>query len=108
MCLWNTEFRISGLKVPVLSLGTNIWRHYEFFKRWCETGVDEASRLIDICLEMGLIFRYCKCRFTGCFRDVLGAALKGRRHQSLITTKATFSTGEGPNDKGYVAIPPDP
>lgn len=93
---------ISGLKVPVLSLGTATFGGTtEFFKRWGEAGVDEASRLIDICLEHGVnFFDTANVYSLGASEEVLGAALKGRRHQSLIATKATFSTGEGPNDRG--------
>ena len=52
------EFRIlgrSGLKVPVLSLGTGTFGgNNQFFKAWGTTGVEEATRLVDICLDAGL------------------------------------------------------
>jgi aryl-alcohol dehydrogenase-like predicted oxidoreductase len=32
--------------------------------------------------------------------EVLGAAIRGRRDQVLISTKATFRSGSGPNDVG--------
>ena len=45
----------SGLKVPVLSLGTGTFGGGgEFFKAWGTTDVAEATRLVDICLEAGL------------------------------------------------------
>ena len=36
----------------------------------------------------------------GMAEEVLGAAIKGRRDQVLISTKATFRSGPGPNDVG--------
>lgn len=47
----------SGLKVPVLSLGTATFGGTnEFFQRWGQTDVAGASRLIDICMERGVNF----------------------------------------------------
>jgi len=92
----------SGLKVPVLSLGTGTFGGTnEFFKRWGETDVKEAARLIDICLERGVnFFDTANVYSQGGAESVLGAAIKGRRDQVLISTKAGFSMGEGANDKG--------
>ena len=40
----------SGLRVPVLSLGTGTFGGTtEFFKRWGQTDIKEATRLVDIC-----------------------------------------------------------
>ena len=36
----------------------------------------------------------------GAAEEILGAALKGKREQALISTKATFAMGDGPNEKG--------
>jgi aryl-alcohol dehydrogenase-like predicted oxidoreductase len=36
----------------------------------------------------------------GAAEEILGEAIKGRRNQVLISTKATFRLGEGPNDVG--------
>src|SRR5262249_33749206 len=36
----------------------------------------------------------------GLAEETLGAAIKGRRNRVLISTKATFRSGEGPNDVG--------
>ena len=42
----------SGLKVPVLSFGTGTFGGQgPLFSAWGRSGVDEARRLIDICLE---------------------------------------------------------
>ncbi len=92
----------SGLKVPVLSLGTGTFGGQgDMFKKWGTTDVKEASRLIDVSLEHGLnFFDTADVYSAGASEEILGAALKGRREKSLISTKATFSMGEGPNDKG--------
>jgi aryl-alcohol dehydrogenase-like predicted oxidoreductase len=99
------EYRLlgkSGLRVPVLSLGTATFGGTtEFFKRWGQTDVREASRLIDVSLEHGLnFFDTANVYSQGASEEILGAALKGRRHQAIISTKATFSMGDGPNDAG--------
>ena len=45
----------SGFKVPVFSFGTGTFGGKgEIFRAWGETGVPEATRLVDICLEAGL------------------------------------------------------
>jgi aryl-alcohol dehydrogenase-like predicted oxidoreductase len=92
----------SGLKVPVLSLGTGTFGGGgELFKAWGETDVAEATRLIDICLEAGVnMFDSADVYSQGMAEEILGAAIKGRRDQVLISTKGTFRMGMGPNDLG--------
>ncbi|MDF3980429.1 aldo/keto reductase [Luteibacter sp. PPL201] len=92
----------SGLKVPVLSLGTGTFGGAgEFFERWGSTQVDEARRIVDLCLDHGLYFFDTADIYSGGgSEEVLGEALKGRRDKVLIASKATFPTGSGPNDMG--------
>ncbi len=92
----------SGLKVPALTLGTATFAgRGEFFGAWGATDVAEAKRMVDICLEAGVtMFDSADGYSSGGAEEVLGAALKGRRDQVLISTKATFPTGEGPNEVG--------
>lgn len=93
----------SGLKVPVLTLGTGTFNsgNNEFFRAWGATGVEEATHLVDICLEAGLtMFDSADVYSAGSAEEVLGGAIKGRRDKVLISTKATFPCGEGPNDYG--------
>ncbi|MEO8935495.1 MAG: aldo/keto reductase [Burkholderiaceae bacterium] len=92
----------SGLQVPVLSLGTGTFGgSNEFFQRWGNTQDEEATRLVDICLEHGLtLFDTADIYSNGDSERVLGAALKGKRDRALISTKATFANGPGPNDVG--------
>ena len=92
----------SGFKVSVLSLGTGTFGGVgEFFKPWGSTGVAEATRLLDICLEAGLtMFDSADIYSGGMAEEILGKAIKGRRDQVLISTKGTFRMGPGPNDVG--------
>lgn len=92
----------SGLKVPVFSFGTATFnRDHAFFNNWGKTDVDEATRLIDICLDAGVnFFDTADVYSAGASEEILGAALKGKRDRALISSKATFPTGNGPNDVG--------
>ena len=92
----------SGLKVPVLSLGTGTFGGQgAMFSKWGATDVAEARRLIDVCLDAGLnFFDTADIYSAGASEEILGQALEGRRSEVLISTKATFSMGGGPNDKG--------
>jgi aryl-alcohol dehydrogenase-like predicted oxidoreductase len=99
------EFRTlgrSGLKVPVLSFGTGTFGGgNEFFRAWGATDVAEATRLVDICMEAGVnLFDTADIYSDGLSETVLGKALGGRRADVLISTKATFRMGLGPNDLG--------
>ncbi len=99
------EFRqlgYSGLKVPAISFGTGTFGGAgEFFKAWGSSDVAEATRLVDICLEAGVnLFDTADIYSQGVSEEILGKAVEGRRNQVLISTKATFPMGEGPNDKG--------
>jgi aryl-alcohol dehydrogenase-like predicted oxidoreductase len=92
----------SGLRIPVLSFGTATFGGgNEFFKAWGSTQVEEARHLIDICLEAGVNFFDTANGYSqGMAEEILGKALEGRRQEVLISTKATFPTGDGPNDYG--------
>jgi len=99
------EYRLlggSGFKVPVLTLGTGTFGGTnELFKAFGSTDIPEATRLVDICLEAGLtMFDSADVYSGGESERVLGGAIKGRRDKVLISTKATFQAGEGPNDVG--------
>ena len=92
----------SGLKVSALSFGAGTFGgSNEFFRAWGSSGVDEATRLVDICLEAGInLFDTADVYSGGLSEEVLGKAVAGRRQRVLISTKATFRTGQGPNDLG--------
>ncbi|CAN5404957.1 aldo/keto reductase [soil metagenome] len=92
----------SGLKVPALSLGTATFGGAgDFFKKWGAVEGKEATRMVDICLDAGLnFFDTADVYSGGIAEEVLGQAIKGRRDKVLISTKATFRLGDGPNDVG--------
>lgn len=92
----------SGLRVPVLSFGTGTFGGTgPLFGAWGNTDVDEARRLLDICLEAGInLFDTADVYSAGASEEVLGAALKGRRDAALISTKTSLPMGDGPNDAG--------
>jgi aryl-alcohol dehydrogenase-like predicted oxidoreductase len=92
----------SGLKVPVLTLGTGTFGgSTDFFKPWGAVGVPEATRLVDVCLDAGLtMFDTADVYSDGQAEEILGKAIAGRRDRVLISTKATFRSGDGPNDVG--------
>jgi aryl-alcohol dehydrogenase-like predicted oxidoreductase len=92
----------SGLQVPVFSFGTATFGGTnEFFAKWGATQVDEAKRIIDICLDAGLnMFDTADVYSQGASEEILGKALKGKRDQVLISTKATFGMSDKPNDIG--------
>ena len=93
----------SGFYVPVLSFGTATFGGKgEFFQAWGATDTVEARRLVDICLEAGInMFDSADIYSAGRSEEVLGGAIKGRPRDGLIlSTKATFRSGPGPNEVG--------
>src|ERR1700676_4780678 len=92
----------SGLQVPVLSFGAGTFGGAtEFFKDWGSSDVTEATRLVDICLEAGVnLFDTADVYTRGASEEILGKALAGKRNRVLISTKAPFPMGDGPNDLG--------
>ncbi|SFK98265.1 aldo/keto reductase [Streptomyces pini] len=92
----------SGLKVPALSFGAGTFGgRGPLFGAWGDTGVQEARRLVDICLDAGVtMFDTADVYSDGMSEEVLGEAVRGRRDQVIISTKAGLPTGDGPNDAG--------
>ncbi|WP_048644822.1 aldo/keto reductase [Nitratireductor soli] len=92
----------SGLKVPALSFGTGTFGGSgPLFGAWGTTDAQEARRLLDICLDAGInLFDTADVYSGGASEQVLGAAIKGRRDDVLISTKTTLPTGDGPYDAG--------
>src|SRR3712207_5308027 len=92
----------SGLRIPVLTLGTATFGGgSEFLRKWGATDVQEATSLVDIALEAGCtMFDTADGYSAGLSEEILGKAIKGRRDQVLIATKTGMPMGDGPNDKG--------
>jgi aryl-alcohol dehydrogenase-like predicted oxidoreductase len=92
----------SGLAVSALSLGTATFGGgSDFYRAWGETGVAEATRLVDVALDAGVtMFDTADSYSSGLAEEILGKAIAGRRETMLISTKASFRTGPGPDDIG--------
>lgn len=98
----NRQLGGSGLNVPALCFGTATFGGgNEFFRAWGSSDVAEASRLVAICLEAGVnLFDTADVYSSGLSEEILGRTIAGRRDKVLISTKATFPMGDGPNDLG--------
>ena len=93
----------SGLKVPELCFGAGTFgAGDEFFRAWGETSDDEARRMVDICMDAGLnFFDTADVYSGGKSEEMLGRAIGHlKREDVLLSTKATFRLGAGPNDVG--------
>jgi len=93
----------SGLKVPELCFGAGTFgTSGEFFEAWGKTSEDEAKRIIDICMDAGLnFFDTADVYSKGGSETALGKAISNhKRKDVLLSTKATFRFGDGPNDVG--------
>lgn len=92
----------SGLYVPVLSFGTATFGGGSaFFKAWGSTQVDEATRMVNVCMDAGVnLFDTANVYSKGMAEEILGKAITGQRDKLLLSTKAAFSMGDGANDYG--------
>ena len=92
----------SGLLVSELAFGAGTFGGAgPLFSAWGRTGVEEARRLVDLCLESGVnLFDTADVYSDGASEEVLGAAIAGRRDDLLLSTKMSLPMGSGPNDAG--------
>ena len=92
----------SGLRVPVLSFGTATFGGgNEFFKAWGSTQVEEATRMVHLCMDAGVhLFDTANGYSNGVSETILGKAITGIRDKVLISTKATFPMSDEINDFG--------
>ncbi len=92
----------SGLRVPAFSLGTGTFGGKgELFKAWGASDTKEATRMVDMALEAGInLLDTADIYSGGLSEEIVGEVIAGRRDRFLISTKATFRMGEGPNDVG--------
>src|SRR5690606_18992427 len=85
----------SGFKVPALGFGTGTFGGKgPLFSAWGKTGVQEARRLIDICLDAGVtLFDTADVYSDGQSEEILGAALEGKRNNAIVSTKIGLRSG---------------
>ena len=84
----------SGLKVSEIGLGAN-----NFGRR---VDVEGTAAVVDRALDVGINLIDTANTYGGGRRseEYIGLAMKGKREEALIATKAAMSMGDGPNDKG--------
>jgi aryl-alcohol dehydrogenase-like predicted oxidoreductase len=93
----------SGLKVSALSFGAGTFGGTtDFFKAWGQTNVEEAKKIVNVCLDAGVnLFDTADIYSNGASEEILGKAIEGKRNSLLISTKATFRFNkEDPNAVG--------
>lgn len=92
----------SGLYIPVLSFGTATFGGGSaFFKAWGSTRADEATRMVNVCMDAGVnLFDTANVYSKGMAEEILGKAIAGQRDKLLLSTKATFPMGDGANEYG--------
>jgi aryl-alcohol dehydrogenase-like predicted oxidoreductase len=91
----------SGLKVSALSFGTMTFGGEGMFGMMGKTQEEEAERLCGICLDAGIdTFDTADAYSNGRSEEILGYALRNRRHNVVIATKCWGPMGPGPNDMG--------
>ena len=91
----------SGLKVSAISMGTFSFGGVGGFAKVADQGVEEARRLIDCCIELGVnLFDSANMYSLGRSEEILGEALGAKRNEVLISSKARMKIGDGPNDEG--------
>jgi aryl-alcohol dehydrogenase-like predicted oxidoreductase len=91
----------SGLFVSALTLGTMTFGGRGAFRHVGSADVEAATRQVDMCLDAGVtLFDSADVYSAGASEEILGQALRGRRSQVLLATKARMGVGPGPNDRG--------
>jgi aryl-alcohol dehydrogenase-like predicted oxidoreductase len=91
----------SGLKVSALSLGTMTFGGKGNFAKTGDTDLQGAKRQIDMAVEAGInLVDTADIYSTGASEEIIGQALKGKRDNLLIATKARFRMGAEINDAG--------
>ena len=94
------EFRqlgASGFKVPALSLGTGTFGgSREFFKAWGNTDAQARPPRRHLPRGRAQHVRQRRRLLRGLAEEILGGAIKGRRDDVIISTKATFRWARAP------------
>jgi aryl-alcohol dehydrogenase-like predicted oxidoreductase len=98
----NTRFLgASGLRLPVLTLGTMTFGGAGRHASMGAVQIDEARHMVDICLDRGVnFFDTANVYSAGLSEEGLGQAIGSRRRDVLLATKLNGPMGSGPNDQG--------
>ena len=81
------EYRVlgsSGLNVPALSFGTGTFGgNHPFFGKWGNSTVEQANRIVDICLDAGAnLFDTADVYSFGQSEEILGQTISGQRDEA--------------------------
>ena len=88
----------SGVRVSVIGLGTNRFGSDMLPQ-------EDVNSLIDVALDLGINHIDTADMYQkGRSEETLGKALKGRWDRVFLASKFWFPVGEGPNDRGHLAI----
>ncbi|MER2508584.1 MAG: aldo/keto reductase [Amaricoccus sp.] len=91
----------SGLRVSAITMGTMTFGGGAFFDKVGSSGVAEARRQVDLCLDAGVnLFDTADVYSKGLAEEILGEALGPKRADVLIASKVRFTMGPGQNDVG--------
>lgn len=91
----------SGLRVSLHTLGTMTFGGEGFFGKIGAVQLSDAQRLIDMAVDAGVnLIDTSNIYSFGKSEEIVGAALKGRSNQILVSTKVRFAMGKGPNEQG--------
>lgn len=92
----------SGLKISTLTMGTMTFGGEGPFAKVGNTGLDEARRQVDQCLDAGInLIDTANIYSNGRSEEIVGEVLGGKRKNDvLISSKVRFRTGQGPNEEG--------
>ncbi len=85
----------------MLTMGTMTFGGQGGFANVGSTGVDDARRQVDLCLEAGVnLIDTADVYSDGLSEEIVGQVLHGRRDEVLLATKVRMAMGPGPNDAG--------
>jgi len=91
----------TGVKVSVLTMGTMTFGGKGNFAKVGDVGLDEVRRLIDLVADAGVnLIDTANVYSNGRSEEMIGEAMPTRKPGMLIATKARFTMGESPNDRG--------
>jgi len=91
----------SGLRVSALALGTMTFGGRDRFANVGSTGLEQARRQVDMCLDRGINFVDTANVYShGLSEEILGRALHGRRERVVLATKARMPMSDEPNGAG--------
>ncbi|PLT48060.1 Oxidoreductase [Paenibacillus pasadenensis] len=91
----------TGVLVSEIGLGTMTFGSGEKWGVFGGLGEKEAGLLVDQAMDAGVnFFDTANIYSDGRSEEILGKALKSKRHQALIATKVRGRTGPGPNELG--------